>query len=124
LKRLAVSGWRLGVKRMARSAEEHRGRFLWKYVTVKVYLETGMAQTRFMNYFLLVFGVERAVATAYGTALAIGFGYFGLCVGVGWLWDRVEGFSTELEWRQSRAPFIREMRQAIGRDADEGSSGV
>ncbi len=95
------------------TAEEHRRRWVWRYVSLRNYLETGMAQTRFCNYFLLVFGVERAVATAYATAILIGLGYFALCVAVGWAWDRWQCYGTELEWKQSRSPFAREVRDAI-----------
>lgn len=94
---------------------KHEKRHIWRYITLRAYLEKGMVETRFVNYFLVVFGVERAVADDYTMALLVGIGYFALCLVIGWIWDVRRYYTTEYEWRNRRNDFVREMREAIKR---------
>lgn len=93
----------------------HENRHIWKYITLRAYLEKGMAETRFVNYFLVIVGVERAVADDYTMAVLVGIGYFALCFVIGWIWDVRQYYTTEYEWRNRRNDFVREMREAFKR---------
>ena len=91
----------------------HTRRRMWLYVTARHWLEKGMAELRFLTYFLYVIGVERAVSDRMGQAVLLGFAYFGACIVAGFLWDWFGCFSVEAEWKNQRNPLSKELRTAL-----------